>query len=190
MKCALCGNKECVSGKDCTDVREAVKAEYRDGALVMAQTAAYIEATYYMQKTRIEEIIEFAKEMGYKRIGIAFCIGLAREAETVHNILAQHFDVYSVCCKVCAIPKQDLNLKPVSGDDESMCNPIGQARILNDRQTDLNLIAGLCIGHDILFTKYSDAPVSTFLVKDRVLAHNPAGALYSKYYRSKKFQVP
>lgn len=46
--------------------------------------------------------------------------------------------------------------------------------VLNDLQTDLNIIVGLCIGHDILFTKYSEAPVTTFIVKDRVTGHNPA----------------
>ncbi len=40
------------------------------------------------------------------------------------------------------------------------------------------------MGHDILFSKYSKAPVTTFIVKDRVLAHNPVGAL-NKYYRNK-----
>jgi len=42
---------------------------------------------------------------------------------------------------------------------------------------------GLCVGHDMLFTRHSRAPVTTLVVKDRVLAHNPAGALYSGYYR-------
>jgi uncharacterized metal-binding protein len=183
MKCALCTNKECVSGKDCTDIAEGIATEYRGDALRMAQAAAHVEATYYMQKTRIEETIEFAKTMGYKRIGIAFCIGLSGEAETIHRILEQHFQVYSVCCKVCAIPKADFDLKPVSGDaDEVMCNPIGQAAILDEKQTDLNLIAGLCMGHDIAFTRHSAAPVSTLVVKDRVLAHNPCGAIYSRYY--------
>jgi uncharacterized metal-binding protein len=66
-----------------------------------------------------------------------------------------------------------------------MCNPIGQAEILNREGTDLNLICGLCIGHDIQFTKHSRSPVSTFIVKDRVLAHNPAGSLYCRYLRKR-----
>jgi uncharacterized metal-binding protein len=43
----------------------------------------------------------------------------------------------------------------------------------------------LCIGHDILFQKYSKAPTTTFIVKDRVLSHNTAGAIYTKYYLKK-----
>ncbi len=91
MKCALCDNKECTSGKDCSKIKEDAIRAYHGAALTMARTAAYVEATFYMQKTRIEETIEFAKSMGYERIGIAFCIGLSKEAEIIHIILAQHF---------------------------------------------------------------------------------------------------
>ena len=189
MKCALCDNKECTSGKDCSKIREDAIQAYEGDALTMARTAAHVEASFYMQKTRIEETVEFAKAMGYRSIGIAFCIGLSKEAETIHTILAQHFEVHSVCCKVCAIPKGTFDLEPVSGGpEEVMCNPIGQAKILNDCGTDLNLIVGLCMGHDIAFTKNSNAPVSTLVVKDRVLTHNPCGAIYSRYYMRRLIQ--
>ncbi|WP_274596750.1 DUF1847 domain-containing protein [Desulfurobacterium thermolithotrophum] len=49
----------------------------------------------------------------------------------------------------------------------------------------MNVIVGLCIGHDMLFQMHSRAPVTTLIVKDRVLAHNPVGALYSNYYKRK-----
>jgi len=183
MKCALCKTKECSRGVDCTTVREQVTGMYKDGVLEVARAAAHVEATYYMQKTRIEEVIEFAKLMGYKRIGIAFCVGLSAEAERIHEILERHFEVSSVCCKVCGIPKGPLGMKSVSGeDDETMCNPVGQATVLNGKKTDVNLIVGLCVGHDMLFTRHSEAPVSTLIAKDRVLSHNPAGAIYSRYY--------
>jgi uncharacterized metal-binding protein len=183
MKCALCENKECSSGKDCSDVAEEAAGQYKDDTLKLARNAAYVEATYYMQKTRIEEVIEFAKIMGYEKIGIAFCIGLSKEAETIHRILARHFTVHSVCCKVCGLRKRKFDLKPVGDNpDEVMCNPVGQAKVLNEAGTDLNLIVGLCMGHDITFSKFSEAPVSTLVVKDRVLTHNPCGAIYSRYY--------
>ncbi|MGD9140107.1 MAG: DUF1847 domain-containing protein [bacterium] len=183
MKCAYCDNKECTSGKDCTGKARDVKGLYKDEVLDIARIASRTEARYYMKEPRIVEIIEFAKAMGYKKIGIAFCIGLSREAETVHSILKQHFEVYSVCCKVCGIAKKDFNFETITDNpEEVMCNPAGQAAMLNDKGTDLNLIVGLCIGHDIVFTKVSEAPVSTLVVKDRVLAHNPCGAIYSRYY--------
>ena len=70
---------------------------------------------------------------------------------------------------------------------EAVCNPIGQALCLERCGTDLNIIVGLCMGHDILFTKSSHAPVTTLIVKDRVLSHNPAGAIYTAYYKENRF---
>ena len=57
--------------------------------------------------------------------------------------------------------------------------------IFNKEKTDLNVINGLCVGHDTLFMKYSEAPVTYLVVKDRVLAHNPVGALNTtmSYYK-------
>jgi uncharacterized metal-binding protein len=183
MKCAYCDDKQCSAGKDCTGMGEQIAGIYRGENLNLASKASHIEATHYMKEPRIREVIEFAKAMEYKKIGVAFCVGLSREAEIVHSVFENDFDVYSVCCKVCGTPKKRFDFKPVSGDpNETMCNPAGQAEVLNGKGTDLNLIVGLCIGHDIVFTKLSNAPVSTLVVKDRVLAHNPCGAIYSRYY--------
>ena len=71
------------------------------------------------------------------------------------------------------------------GTFEPACNPVAQARILNEVGTDLNVIVGLCVGHDMLFTRHSAAPVTTLVVKDRVTGHNPVAVLYGQnfYYR-------
>jgi len=108
------------------------------------------------------------------------------------DILGRHFEVHSVCCKVGGIDKKSCNipyLRP-ERDAETSCNPPGQAAVLNDAATEMNLTVGLCVGHDMIFIRHSDAPVSPFIVKDRVLAHNPAGALYSGYYRGKLEKLP
>ena len=61
-----------------------------------------------------------------------------------------------------------------------------QAKILNKEKTDMNIVMGLCVGHDSLFYKYSEALVTTLVAKDRVMGHNPAAALYtSESYYSK-----
>jgi len=92
--------------------------------------------------------------------------------------------VISVCCKVCGIDKKSFDLPQISSENqEVMCNPAGQAQLLNDAETQLNVLCGLCVGHDAIFAKVSDAPVTTLIAKDRVLAHNPAGAIYSRYIR-------
>jgi uncharacterized metal-binding protein len=185
MKCALCKKKECREGKDCTHIKGEAEKELREN-LKSVKTSAHIEAEYYMKLTRLEELILYAKQMGYKKVGMAFCIGLENEAREIHKILEKDFEVHSVCCKACGIDKSDLDLEKLhEGGTEVTCNPIGQAMVLNDEGSELNLILGLCIGHDILFTQYSKAPVTTLVVKDRVLAHNPLGAIYSGYHRKK-----
>lgn len=125
--------------------------------------------------------------MEYKRIGIGTCIGLLNEAYQLEKIFrAQEFKVFSICCKVGGIDKSDIGIpdkfKIRENTYEAMCNPIAQAKILNSFKTDLNIIVGLCVGHDILFTKYSDAPVTTLVVKDRVTGHNPVAVLYTQSF--------
>jgi uncharacterized metal-binding protein len=185
MKCALCDSKDCQQGKNCT--KTATDIDYAPAKETM-RIASEVESRY-MELTRLEELILFCKKMKFKRVGIAFCIGLSAEAEIVHEILTRDFEVHSVCCKVGGTDKGDLGLVKIRdpGAHETMCNPLGQAAILNAEGTELNIIIGLCIGHDILFTEHSDAPVTTLAVKDRVLAHNPLGAVYSRYYLANVF---
>lgn len=192
MKCGLCMEKKCHEGKDCTEGNISLKTRemYQGKDYDLFKTACHVEAEYYMKKTRLEELILFAKKREYKTLGMAFCIGLENEAQLIHNILAKDFEVHSVCCKVCGLNKDDFNLQKLHGEGfEAACNPIGQAKVLNEEKTDLNIIVGLCIGHDILFTEHSKAPVTTLAVKDRVLAHNPLGAVYSNYYLEKVFKI-
>ncbi len=144
-------------------------------------------------KPRIMELIEFAKKMKYKRLGLVFCVGLRKEAKVVDKILSSHdFEVVSVICKVGRIPKESINVldeqKIVKGSFESMCNPILQAFVLNDAKTDFNILLGLCVGHDSLFIKYAEAMCTVLAVKDRLLGHNPLAAIYNidSYYRSLK----
>lgn len=149
----------------------------------IAKKAAEVEAKYYGEMTRVEEVIEFAKRMGYKKIGIATCLGLINESRTFAKI-AEHngLEVYSVICKVGAIDKKDIGIadetRVHNWCHESICNPILQAELLEEAGTELNVIVGLCVGHDTTFIRHTKAPVTYLIVKDRVLAHNPAGALY------------
>jgi uncharacterized metal-binding protein len=140
-------------------------------------------------KTRIEEICEFANKMGYQRLGLAFCVGLAREAKIVAGLLTTRgFHVVSVICKVGAVPKEEMGLtdkeKIRQGQFESMCNPVAQAMTMNDAGVEFNILLGLCVGHDSLFFKHADAPTTVLAVKDRVTGHNPLAAIYllDSYY--------
>lgn len=140
-------------------------------------------------KPRIEETWEFAQRMGYKKIGLAFCTGLSAEARMVADLFtAQELEVVSVVCKVGAVPKESLGLtdaqKVRPGTPESMCNPISQAHLLNRAGTELNVLLGLCVGHDALLMQHSDAPCTVLVAKDRITGHNPLAAVYTlgSYY--------
>jgi uncharacterized metal-binding protein len=144
-------------------------------------------------KPRIVEIIEFAGRMNYRRLGLAFCIGLRKEAREVEKLFtSKGFEVVSSICKIGRIPKEEIGVGDADkiriGGFEAMCNPIAQAYVLNAAKTDLNVLMGLCVGHDSLFLKYAEAPCTVFAVKDRLLGHNPLAAVYTldSYYRSLK----
>lgn len=152
----------------------------------VAKNAALIEAEYYCEMTRVEEIAEFARRMGFEKIGIATCVGLLREARAAAAIFrAKGFTVHGAACKAGAQPKASIGIDPkCDSTGVNMCNPILQAKLLARENTDLNVVIGLCVGHDSLFYKYSEALTTTLVVKDRVLAHNPCAALYqtNSYY--------
>lgn len=154
--------------------------------------SAEVEFEGYCQWTRVQEIMEFARKIQAKRIGIANCIGLIREARVFARILqANGFDAYAVICKVAGQSKSSMGIpQECEQIGAAMCNPILQARLLNEAHTDLNVVIGLCVGHDSLFYKYSDAYVTTLVTKDRVTGNNPVAALYTaeSYYKKKFFK--
>lgn len=183
----FCLTTEKVSKEDMDEVISIYSSDTIDGK--MAQGSACIEGENFMQKTRVEETVMFIKAIGAKKVGIATCAGLIEEAKTFAKILKKNdIEYYSVICKVGSTDKSAMGIKEESkiepGSFEPMCNPIMQAKLLNRAHTDLNIIIGLCVGHDSLFIKYSEAPVTTLITKDRVLGHNPVAALYSGYYKN------
>jgi len=153
----------------------------------VTMASATVEAEFYCKATRVEETLEFAKRIGAKRIGIATCLGLLNESRIVARIFRKAgFEVYSIACKAGAQLKESVGIPEYCNSaGKNMCNPILQAKLLNEAGTDLNVVMGLCVGHDSLFYKYSDALVTTLVTKDRVLGHNPVAALYqaNAYYK-------
>ena len=148
--------------------------------------ASEVEFENYCKMTRVEEICEFAKKIDAKKLGIATCVGLIQEARTAAAIFRNKgFEVVGAACKVGAKPKVSVGIDPAHETvGINMCNPILQAELLNKEKTDLNIVIGLCVGHDSLFYKHSEALCTTLVTKDRVLGHNPIAALYQadKYY--------
>ena len=163
-------------------------AQYEDELInKVAVASAEVEAEHYCRFTRIEETMAFAEKIGARKLGIATCVGLLTESRILARILRRHgFEVVGVACKAGAQPKESIVIPAYCTEvGPNMCNPILQAKLLNKEKTDLNLVVGLCVGHDSLFYRYSDALCTTVVVKDRVLGHNPVAALYTadSYYR-------
>ena len=169
----------------------------------LAKVAARVEGLCYQpvpgsdavnaRWNRVEDVVALGKMMGYKKIGIATCVGLLEETARLTDILtAQGFEPYSACCKAGSIDKLKLDIaeeeKVRPGTFEPACNPIAQAEILNAEGMEMNIIMGLCVGHDMLFNKYSNSPVTTLVVKDRVTGHNPVSVLYGQNFYYKRLQ--
>jgi uncharacterized metal-binding protein len=202
--CVLCGVKACTAVPDTKTppgfcpmpaepelLAEVERAYLADPDLRrMAMESARTEASGYCKATRVEEIMDFARRMGWNRLGIAHCVGLMQEAKAARDIfLAGGFEVCTVCCKAGSIDKEQVGLRDEEkvrpGQYEAMCSPVGQAALLAKAGTEFNVVIGLCVGHDSLFFMHSKAPTTVLVAKDRVLGHNPVAALYTShsYYR-------
>jgi len=203
--CGFCDIKACSAGDKadyppaCPSRRASVTdalEQYRvEADMRIAYNAALTEWEGYCRLTRIEETVLFFKKAGYRRIGIAYCGGFKQEMKVVGRVFTHHqFDVCPVICKCGGIPKEEIGMsdelgKLNPGGFEAMCNPIGQAAYLNELKTEYNVLLGLCVGHDSLFLRHSEAPVTVLAVKDRVCGHAPMTPVYlaDGYYREKLF---
>ena len=188
--CAACRRDHgCVGGDDGCDVSRApggraALAGYDDPKTRrFAREAARVEAEGYRRWDRARETVEFARRMGYRKLGLAYCISLAPEAEAyARRLEAEGFEVVTVLCKTGAVTKEDgLGLadadKVYPGTVETMCNPIAQARLLAEAGVELNIVAGLCVGHDALFIANAAGPVTVLVAKDRVHDHQPVAGM-------------
>jgi uncharacterized metal-binding protein len=195
IQCSYCAKKSCFAG-DLSQAPDFCPSKLNPGLMVEAKErlkdpdkrsmAQDVARTWkdYCKLTRVEETVLYARLRGFEKLGLAFCVGLSQEAELFTNLLINEgFEVVSVCCMCGALSSDDVGLpeedKIVPGFRQPMCNPIGQASVLDDNGCELNILLGLCVGDDTLFIKHSQAPVTILAVKDRVLAHNPLGALYT-----------
>ena len=203
--CAKCNANKCLFGPknkdpECTmnmyseSINKAKMIYETDQQIrAWARIAAIVEAEGYCEWPRLKDTIEFAKKMNYHKLGIACCIGLLNEAKELSSIFNNYgFETHVVMCKTGGLKKSELDM-PQEFQMTSKtghligtisCNPAAQAFILNEVKTEMNIIVGLCVGHDMIFTKLSDAPVTSLIVKDRRLHHNPASILYTHYGRS------
>ena len=185
INCLTCPERVCLLGRPTPEesvspIRALSHTERR-----MLQAAMDIAKEGPRRLCRLSEIVYFCIEMNYERIGLAYCTELEDAAGILVNVLGRFFEVVPICCKVDGIRESALYQEDdpwLESEGSVVCNPLGQARVLNDADTQFNLVVGLCVGADALFNRESKAPASTLFVKDKSLANNPIGALYSEYY--------
>jgi uncharacterized metal-binding protein len=182
IDCLVCPDRVCLAGRDCAAGRIGPRPELPAAEYRMLEAATDISCEEERKLCRLAELVYFCLEMRFERIGIAFCEELREPAEILDGVLRRSLQTVPVCCLAGGSagdlpePPRDAIVPPVT------CSPLAQAGLLNHARTDLNVIVGLCMGADCLFTQASEAPVTTLFVKDRQLANNPIGAAYSEYY--------
>jgi uncharacterized metal-binding protein len=204
-RCDRCGDAGCKSGepgkfKSCpTNVSEITREEiierYHDpetqaimnaAAKVERGTLQPVNGVLTPIRPRISEVMAFADQMGWKKIGVAFCLAVREDGIKLTKVLeARGFEVCSVICRNFSMKKGEFDIPKedcIKSENESVCNPVYQAELLNQAGTEMNVIMGLCVGHDMLFTKNSKAYVTTLSVKDRMTGNNPTAPLYSGFF--------
>jgi uncharacterized metal-binding protein len=169
VRCAVCGSYVCRGGNRdagpdfCPMHGEfpALESLYPDStSLEFLRSAALIEARGYGRWTRLREVGEFSRLMGFRRLGIAHGPDTAGEAARAAELLAP------------------FPLEPLLPLPEDWGDPEAQAESFRREGTELNVVAGMGVASEALFLKASHVPAVVLIARDRRLFHNPAAALY------------
>ena len=198
-ECAKCQFKECFEGgkasanPDCPMQNENLLQEVQK-EFMKDENRDFYGNTLKIRHDfgglcRMDETVAFCKYNNFKKIGLAYCAGMDKEGAIVDEILrANGFEVISAVCKYGAYTPHEISdceeaLKKPNKDGKTsecniVCNPIGQAMLMNREKVDFNVVVGLCVGHDSLFMKYANAMSTVLIAKDKPLQNNPAAALY------------
>ena len=181
MNCTLCTARSCRSTVSCgaeTFDPDSLVCDYREdrNASIVESAARLVDGGRAGTLDRVQELVEYIRDQGLKKVGLAYCYGMEKQAARARVRLRESgAKVEAVSCTVGALPQNLVNskseLKGVS------CNPLGQAAQLNAMRPDLTVTMGLCLGHDILFNRYIEGDVTTLAVKDRVHGHSPLKGL-------------
>jgi len=181
IDCIACLDRVCLSGGQCAGVVADLHcATGSNEHTQILDVATDITWETERRLCRVAEFVHFCHGMEYEHVGVAFCVELFRETQILTHLLRRYLRVTPVCCKIGG--QQVAEPQGAPRGAHIACNPLGQASELNRVGTDINTVVGLCMGCDLLFARHSLAPVTTLFVKDRSLANNPVGALYSHYY--------
>jgi len=187
LDCLACRDRVCLRAEACPHLSPQLSVSRGDYDKTL-EAAWDVACEDERTLCRLAELVYFALEMGYTRLGVAFCVELLAPASVLTEVLRRFFEVVPVCCKVRGILEAG---PPTAGRQRSraaeeqrvaVCDPVGLAAVLNAAHTDLNVLVGLCVGVDGVVSRESRAPTTTIFVKDKSLANNPVGAVYSHYH--------
>jgi uncharacterized metal-binding protein len=181
LNCTKCGDRSCRT-------LDACRATIPDDQIVMAQyhqaeTQAIVQAAARLVDdglagtlARVQELERFILDRDYAKVGLAYCYGMEHEARQIlQRLRGRGIRAVAISCTVGGLAQSEINeasLKPGVS-----CNPLSQAAQLEAEGVDLAVVVGLCLGHDILFTKAFSGDQTTLVVKDRVHRHRPLDAL-------------
>jgi uncharacterized metal-binding protein/predicted Fe-Mo cluster-binding NifX family protein len=183
LNCLECADRRCLRGEPCPHVSVPPSEASSDESQTILEAAWDVALEKERTLCRLAEVVYFALEMGYRKVGVAFCVDLQEPAAILTGVLRRFFDVVPVCCRVAGIvPPGGATNADHAPSGETLCDPRGMAWVLNDAKTDLNVLVGVCVGADCVFNREGKAPVTTLFVKDKSLANNPIGAVYSHYH--------
>jgi uncharacterized metal-binding protein len=181
MDCTNCQPKSCRESESCGiekfDRTEVIK-DYQEpeNQIILHAAASLVDNGRAGTLSRLQETISFIKSMDYKKVGLAYCYGMEKEVKVMKEIFkAESLKLRTVSCTVGGINQDEINTS--SSTEKVSCNPLGQARELNDEGVDFVIVMGICLGHDILLQRNLKSDFTTFVVKDRVFANAPLKAI-------------
>ena len=184
MNCLKCPVKSCRKDLESCNAQsfesDTVLNEYHEDETqkIVQAAAQLVDGGRAGTLSKIDEVVEFCKLMDYKKIGLAFCYGMEKDAAIVDDIFTSHgLKIVPISCTAGAMSQTSVN-------DESAlpgvsCNPLGQAEQMNSEKVDFAITMGLCMGHDILFQNKIDCNFTNIVVKDRTTNHAPMEAIKS-----------
>ncbi len=174
MDCTKCESKGCRSGAPCTSGGAEYLNVYRtdENRSVVKAASSLVDGGRAGTLTRLEEIAEYCRLRGYKKIGVAYCYALEKQAASIKDFLIKEgLSPVMVSCTVDGISESDID--PDKTETAVSCNPLGQAEAINQSGAQFAVLVGLCLGHDVLLQKALHMDFTVFAVKDRVTGHNP-----------------
>ena len=178
LDCLACTDPACERGLPCPCLPAGAGPAAAGRKVQRLLLAGSVVSPGAEGQCRVAQLVRFCLRAGFSHVGVAFCRELRQETGVLAGILRGYFRVSSVSCAV-----RDQHAPRFSDAPPGhRCNALLQARALNDAGTDLNIIVGLDVGADAVFAAASRSPVSTLIVKDVALGHNPMAALHSGHY--------